>query len=108
MPRPRRPVPRAHVVSGDWPHAKLDGEPATEVGQALAARLAEAVAGLSLREVQARTGVDHNTVDNVLQGRAWPDLITIARLENGLDVDLWPGRLRKPGRKTSPHKTATP
>ncbi|MGE6728894.1 hypothetical protein [Streptomyces niveus] len=30
-------------------------------------------------------------IANVLAGKVWPDLLTIARLEKALDRDLWPG-----------------
>ena len=32
------------------------------------------------------------TIDNVLAGEVWCDLLTIANLEHALDTDLWPGR----------------
>jgi uncharacterized repeat protein (TIGR01451 family) len=38
------------------------------------------------------SNVDHATLLGLLRGRSWPDLVTIARLEQGLDADLWPGR----------------
>ncbi|HVT75919.1 MAG TPA: helix-turn-helix transcriptional regulator [Acidimicrobiales bacterium] len=88
-------------MSGDWPYASLGGDAAAEVGQAFAARLKAVIGDLSLRDVETRTGVDHTTVDNILNGRSWPDLITIARLEVGLDTDLWPGR---PGARPAAQK----
>ena len=30
-----------------------------------------------------------NTIANILKGKAWPDIDTIARLEKALDIDLW-------------------
>lgn len=38
--------------------------------------------------------MDHSTILAILQGRTWPDLYTVARLEQGLEADLWPGRSR--------------
>jgi len=92
MARPSRRSPRAHVVSGEWPLAKLDGDPAAEVAQRLSARLAAAAGELSLRGVEAATGVDHDSVARILRGDTWPDIATVAKLEHGLGVDLWPGR----------------
>jgi transcriptional regulator with XRE-family HTH domain len=46
----------------------------------------------SIRSVAEVTGVDHTTLLGLLRGRSWPDLVTIARLEQGLAADLWPGR----------------
>jgi len=94
VPRPPRRSPKAHVVSGDWPSAQLDGDPAAEAAQEFAARLAAAGAELSLRAVEAATGVDHDTVARILRGDTWPDIATVANLEHGLGVDLWPGRRR--------------
>lgn len=92
MARPSRRSPRAHVVSGEWPEAKLDGDPAAEAAQRFVARLAAAVGALSLRGVETATGVDHDTVARILRGDTWPDIATVAHLEHGLGVDLWPGR----------------
>ncbi|MEO6627003.1 MAG: helix-turn-helix transcriptional regulator [Aquihabitans sp.] len=93
MARPSRRSPRAHVVSGEWPEAQLDGDPAANAAQGFVARLAVAVGELSLRGVEAATGVDHDTVARILRGDTWPDIATVAHLEHGLNVDLWPGRM---------------
>lgn len=96
MPRPRRPPPRAHVRSGAWPHAELDGDATAETAQQFVAALATATRGLSLREISAQTGVEHSTIGAVLAGDTWPDIVTLARLEHGLDATLWPTRKREP------------
>jgi hypothetical protein len=93
MARPTRRSPRGHVVSGEWPLAKLDGDPAAEAAQGFAARLAAAAGELSLRGVEAATGVDHDSVARILRGDTWPDIATVAKLEHGLAADLWPGRM---------------
>lgn len=93
MARPRRRPPRAHVTSGDWPTAKLDGDAAAEAAQAFVVRLAAATGELSLRGVESATGVDHTTVARILSGDTWPDMATVAHLEHGLGADLWPGRM---------------
>jgi hypothetical protein len=89
MPRPTRLSPRDRVA--DWPDEPSD-DPSTEVARLLAGRLRAAMGERSLRAAGAETGVDHSTIQAILQGRAWPDLDTISRLENGLRADLWPGR----------------
>jgi transcriptional regulator with XRE-family HTH domain len=81
--------PRERV--SDWPDVASD-DPSAEVARALAVRLRAAIGERSLRAAGADTGVDHSTIQAILQGRAWPDLDTIARLERGLGADLWPGR----------------
>lgn len=93
MARPSRKSPRAHVVSGDWPSAQLDGDPAAEAAQEFVVRLAAAAGEASLRRVEAATGVDHDTVARILRGDTWPDMATVAHLEHGLGADLWPGRM---------------
>ncbi|MFD5410388.1 helix-turn-helix domain-containing protein [Streptomyces sp. NPDC060048] len=65
-----------------------------KVAQALALALA---AGLeercwSVAELSRRSGVSRLTIANVLAGRVWPDLLTVASLELALERDLWPGR----------------
>ncbi|WP_172655925.1 helix-turn-helix domain-containing protein [Demequina maris] len=84
---PKRLRPRDLTeVWPDSPVADAVGEVARRVALALHAAIGES----SLREVAARTGVDHTTVADVLNGTAWPDTITLARLEIGLGVALWP------------------
>lgn len=51
--------------------------------------------GRSAREVARLTGVDYTTVSAILNGTTWPDLRTIARLEHGLQADLWPAGLAR-------------
>lgn len=86
--------PRAFLVSGTWPHGQLADHYGAHVAQALAARLAAAIEakGWTIAELSRRSGVARPTIDNVLAGEVWCDLLTIANLEHALDVDLWPGR----------------
>uniref|UniRef100_UPI00117CC7FD helix-turn-helix transcriptional regulator n=1 Tax=Streptomyces acidiscabies TaxID=42234 RepID=UPI00117CC7FD len=62
--------------------------------QVLARRLAAAMRdrGLSANRLAADSGVNRQTIANVLAGATWPDLLTIASLEAALETDLWPGR----------------
>ena len=80
--------------SDNWPEQQCD-DPIAEVARLLALNLAAALDGRSTRDAARLTGVDHTTIGDVLRGDAWPDLQTIARLENGLGVDLWPARSRR-------------
>ena len=41
-------------------------------------------------------GVSHQTIRNIIQGRTWPDLMTIARLERYFDRKLWGNAHKKP------------
>ncbi|MHB8220589.1 MAG: hypothetical protein ACYDHU_09770 [Acidimicrobiales bacterium] len=89
MPRPVRAAPCAH--SADWPDVACD-DPVAEVARLLALRVRDALGGRSLRAAGTLTGVDHTTIGDVLAGRVWADVATLARLEAGLGSDLWPGR----------------
>jgi hypothetical protein len=88
MPRPSRSLPRER--SDDWPVSPV-ADVSGEVARRYAVNLRTAMAGRSLRAVQEITGVDHSTIQSILQGKTWPDLDTMAKLENGLGVVLWPG-----------------
>lgn len=58
-------------------------------------RLRDAVAGKRLRQIAAASGVPHSVIRDVLLGNTWPEADTIARLEDGLDVPLWPTYQRR-------------
>ncbi|WP_340387100.1 helix-turn-helix transcriptional regulator [Aeromicrobium sp.] len=87
MARPSRLKPSE--VAADWPTIPSDDYP-TEVARQLALNLDAALKGISLRAAKGKTGVDHTTIADIINGNVWPDLHTIARLEDGLDVGLWP------------------
>lgn len=72
-----------------WPEVASD-DPSVEVARLLAVSLREAIGSGSLRAMSRQTGVDHTTIGAILNGAVWPDLQTIARLEAGLGVALWP------------------
>jgi hypothetical protein len=91
VPRPARPAPKS--FSADWPEVPCEDQTA-EVARRLVLRLKDVLGGRSLRSLKGATGVDHTTVSVILSGQVWPDIATLARLEAGLDADLWPGRLR--------------
>lgn len=92
MARPKREVPSRHDDGSaieTWLDAPLDDAP-REVARQLALNLRGAMGKRSTRGVRAATGVDHTTVADILNGTTWPDLNTLAKLEHGLGVDLWP------------------
>ena len=89
--RPRRKTPAEHFAAGAWPDGTTD-DPAARAAAAFVSRLRTAAAGRSYRQLEAVTGVDHTAIAKTLAGATWPDLATIAKLEHGLDTDLWPGR----------------
>lgn len=101
MPRPQRAKPCE--LSPDWPDAACD-DAIAEVARLFALRLKEAIGGRSLRSAAVLTGVDHASISGIIAGRTWPDLATIARLERGLEANLWPARQ---GRKGARARTRT-
>ncbi|MEV1001764.1 helix-turn-helix transcriptional regulator [Nonomuraea sp. NPDC050202] len=66
--------------------------PAAAVVQQIAATLAGILAErrLSLRGLAAASGVNRQSIADLLAGRSWPDVATIALLETTLTVRLWP------------------
>jgi transcriptional regulator with XRE-family HTH domain len=84
--------PASYLVAGEWPDGEVQGPQAARVAQQLAINLHAAMAGRGLREVARAAGMNHAALRAVMRGESWPDLITIARLEAALEVDLWPGR----------------
>ncbi|MET7459625.1 helix-turn-helix transcriptional regulator [Nonomuraea sp. NPDC005501] len=75
-----------------WPHADLARHPAAAIVQQIAVSLAGVLAErrLSLRGLAAASGVNRQSIADLLAGRSWPDVATIALLETALTVRLWP------------------
>jgi lambda repressor-like predicted transcriptional regulator len=85
-------APSAYVVTGTWPNARLGGPYYVRYAQVFARRLILAVGERSLRGVAREAGLSHSTLLAVVHGDRWPDMVTIAKLEETLDADLWPGQ----------------
>ncbi|MDY7542138.1 MULTISPECIES: helix-turn-helix transcriptional regulator [unclassified Cryobacterium] len=92
MSRPARPIP--HDLTDNWPEMS-SVDPVGEVARQFALNVKAAIGDRSIRGAARDVGVDPSTMMSVLNGRSWPDLATIAKLEIGFGVDLWPGRLDK-------------
>ncbi|WP_342671448.1 helix-turn-helix domain-containing protein [Nonomuraea candida] len=45
---------------------------------------------MSFRRLAVLSGVNRQTINDLVAGRCWPDVATIAQLEAGLGVRLWP------------------
>ena len=56
---------------------------------ALAARLKDSIGDESIRYIGKISGLHPQTILNILNGKTWPDLRTIARLERSLRTRLW-------------------
>lgn len=76
-----------------WPHSVIDDVAATVV-QAIARALGQALTSQkrSLRRASEGSGVNRQAIADLLVGRCWPDIATIARLEDFLAVPLYPHR----------------
>ncbi|MFD7955012.1 helix-turn-helix domain-containing protein [Streptomyces ardesiacus] len=79
-------------MAGDWPYAVMDGYRPAQVGQAIARALADVMErrGLSANALASAAGVNRQVITNVLHGSVWPDLLTVASLEEALGEMLWP------------------
>lgn len=84
--------PARHVVAGAFPDAEWDASAPSAVWWAaeIARRLQCALAGRSISAVARDADVGRQTLYDVLRGRTWPDVVTIVRLQDALDVVLWP------------------
>lgn len=85
--RPVRQLPRELTTL--WPSVP-SADPRGEVARLFAASLRVALDGLTVRAAAELTGVNRSSVAAILAGTTWPDMATIARLEDGLKRPLWP------------------
>ena len=86
-------LPRC-FVDGKWPDGPLKGTATAEVRllRQICRTLKRVcdIAGLSTHDVARVTGVSQSTVADLLKGVTWGTFHTIAALEIGLGVGLWP------------------
>lgn len=97
MVRRRRHVrPTEWLTTGVWPqgHLALDAPPEARVARAIAIELNHVLLGRSLRALAADADLAHTTIYDLLAGKTYGDVITVARLEAALDRSLWPDRSR--------------
>ncbi|MFJ1797166.1 helix-turn-helix domain-containing protein [Kitasatospora griseola] len=90
----RKTSPREFAADpGTWPDTTVPDHAQARVMLVIAARLRERVEadGRSLREIAAQTGVNRQTITNLMAGSSWADVLTISLLEDRLNVVLWPG-----------------
>lgn len=93
-PGSRPPVQWLRTGEG-WPEGELQSDAPVEAirAQHVVRALAKAIAerNLSGRQAAGICGVDQRTVSRLLRGASYADISTLARLEAGLGVPLWPG-----------------
>jgi hypothetical protein len=80
----------AEMAPSPWPDAPAD-DPIAETARVFVTNLVGAIGSKSIRSVARASGVNHVTLQNIMLGKIWPDLATIARLERGTETPLWPG-----------------
>lgn len=83
-------APRDQLVAGEWPHGRARG--AAEVAQQIARTLQDELGHRSVRQVARDADLQHTTVLALLNGQRWPDFVTLVKLEDALQVTLWPER----------------
>jgi len=91
-----RSPPSSYLAEGGrWPDGPFpDATPAPVLYAAGISRLlAEALRGRRIGEVAEDADVHRSTVSDILAGSTWPDLATVAKLEQALGARLWPDRL---------------
>lgn len=88
----RTKSPCEYVVSGEWPNAVLEDYLPARVMQHVSRTLHEVMIGmdLSAKALAELSGVNRQCITNVRRGLVWPDLLTVANLEETLETMLWP------------------
>ena len=102
LPFTTMPSPRQHPATfveknGIFPQGPYREDTPKEVYLAggLAIRLSNKIGDESIRYVAKHADLSPQTILNILNGTTWPDLRTIARLENALNAKLWGNEHRK-------------
>ena len=101
MPQPRQHPVTYLATNGSFPDGPFRPETSPEVylAAALARRLNSYSRWDSIRYVAKKADLSPQTILNILNGKSWPDLRTIARLENAFNSRLWGYEHRKDWRK---------
>lgn len=94
------------MIAGEWPDAALEDHPPARIIQQVSRNLRDVMTGLELsaNALAKASEVNRQCIANVLAGRVWPDMLTVASLETTLEVILWP--FPQPG--MAPHQPLTP
>ena len=79
------------AAGGTWPlHGLEDGAPdEAKFVMEIARRLQDALGDRSIRSIAKVSGLNPQTIINVLEGRTWAGVPTIYRLEKALQTHLW-------------------
>lgn len=86
-------APRDYIVSGTWPDGELSvEEPAARYASYVAKELAAALEGANKAAVARDARLARTTLYAILDGRTWPDLLSLVRLEHATGRRLWPAK----------------
>ena len=93
--RPRLLRPRAYLApDGAWPEGPFRADTPVEVDYAAAVAVAVRMAldgrGWRITDLATRADLAPSTVSRLLSGRSWPDVYTIFKLEEVLQLEVWP------------------
>ncbi|KRF45101.1 hypothetical protein ASH01_14355 [Terrabacter sp. Soil811] len=69
---------------------------------AIARSLDQALEGQVRARVAHDAGIERSTLYDILAGNTWPDMVTLAKLEQCLNVTLWPTRPTGRSRRRAP------
>ena len=92
MSRPTREPPR--TFSRGWPEIECEDHLA-EKARLLALNIKAITDRDGIRTVARATGVAHSILSRIINGEAWADTHTVARLEHTLNTPLWPRHQRQ-------------
>lgn len=86
----RHPVD--YLASGEWPSGPLtaDAPVAAEYARQISQSLGRRLEGESISDVARRAGLARSTIQRLLAGTSWGDVVTLASLESALQAPLWP------------------
>jgi DNA-binding phage protein len=87
-----RPRPADYAAEGVWPHCTLEDDAPVWARYALhvSGALQERLRDVNVSELQRTTGIARSTIRRIIQGETWPDVVTLAHLEEALHIRLWP------------------
>jgi hypothetical protein len=92
----RRRPPRELAADPEaWPDGHLT-DPGAAAVQDIARTLTAVISQrrISLRGLAATSGVNRQAIADLLAGRSWPDVATVARLGAAVGASLWPRTIR--------------
>jgi len=87
--------PRDYVTTGAWPEGRVtrSAPVAVRYAQEITRRITAASAGWTQTALAEQAGLARSTLHDIVTGRTWPDVVTLAKLEAVLQVKLWPEEL---------------